>query len=181
MSVYYALIIFPIIFMGVMSFIFQSSLQEIDLQQLRLNCPYPIYSGNATVYDIDSGNQVLYTVVYGSGTYSSGVGSNDWGSNFICYDANAGIANSTVAPTVTVGIKNYGATFFDVINYGWFGFISDGIVSFFDKVSATFAMIYLYINAPAVVSGLPFFSYINGILLGFISLGAFMVIRGTGG
>lgn len=167
----------PVIFMTILSFIFQSQLEELDLQQLRLNCPYPIYQGNATVYDINESNQVLYTVDYGSDVYGSGAESNDFGSHFICYDANAGIVNSTVAPTVTVAIKNYGATFFDTINYGWFGWASDSMTSFFDKAHATIATIYLFVNAPAEVTNLDFFSYINGLFIGSIGLGLFLVFK----
>jgi len=178
-GLYVLLIVFPMIFLLTLIFVFQSDLQTITLQQLRMQCPYPIYQGVATIYDIDSNEQVLYTVDNSAVTNSQFTGTPNFnGTNFICYDANAGLPPPQV-PAVTGQIKNYGYNFAG-LNFGWFGFASDTLVSFGDKVQALFTMIWLYFNAPAEVSGISYFTYINGALVAFIGLGGYFAVRGVG-
>jgi len=178
-GLYIVTIILPMILLITLLFIFSSSLDSIALQQLRTQCPFPIYQGVATPYDISDNNQVLYTVDNRAVTnYQFSSTPNFNGTNFICYDANAGIS-AISAPAVTTQIKNYGYNF-SGLNFGWFVFASDTLTSVGDKIQANLALVWLYFNAPAEVTGLAWFTYLNFILSGFIGLGIFFAIRGIG-
>lgn len=59
-------------------------------------------------------------------------------------------------------------------------YASHSMSAFFQKTQAFFTMAWLYFNAPAEVTGLSFFTYIQGLLSLFVGLGLFMVIRGNG-
>lgn len=171
-EIYYALIILPIIIIAVLSFAFQSSVQEITLQQFRLNCPYPIYQGfiNATAGDIAIEDTfVVYNVTYLGNITSDGM-------RFQCI-ANPGPGPDTGSPQVLISSEQYGATFFG-IPWGWIGYVSHTMTEFFDKADAGARLIYLMIFAPSQATGLAWFGYVNAVLLTFIALGLFLVIRG---
>jgi len=170
---YHVIAIFSAIFLIILAFIFASSVDDIRLQQLILNCPYPIYDGIASDINLDSESlTITYTINYGSGQQNLN------GTYFACYDANQGIANATFAPTVSASIKEYGATFVG-INWGYLGFISDTLSVAGQKAMAVLNMLYLIITAPSQVSGLAFFTYINILLILAIGVSAFMIIRGS--
>lgn len=167
-EIYYALIILPILFMVVLAFIFQESLEELTNQQFLLSCPYPIQDGIATLNGIeDNGIFLNYTIAYGS--LETGYN----GTYFQC----------TLDPLsdpprgANAQIKPYGATLFSVIPYGQLAYYGDTVYHFFTKWEPAIRMVWLFWNAPALVTGLAFFSYINGVLTGLVILGGFLVIR----
>lgn len=170
-EIYYALIVLPIIIIAVLSFAFQSSVEEITFQQFRLACPYPVYQGNVTIGDpfLIDGINVNYTITYAGNITSNGV-------RFQCL-ANPGPGPDTGDPIVNTSGEQYGATFFG-IPWGWIGYVSHTMTEFFNKVDASAKLVYLFVFAPAEATDLPWFIYANVILLGFVSLGIFMVIRG---
>jgi hypothetical protein len=163
----------PIIIISVLTFAFQSSVSELTVLQGRINCPYPVFQGDVTVGNpafLAGGTVLNYTT-----TYLGNITDN--GTRFKCY-ANPGPGPDTGSLTVSISSEQYGATFFG-IPWGWIGYVSHTMTDFFDKVVASITMIYFLINAPAEATGLAWFGYVNAVLIGFIALGIFMVIRGN--
>lgn len=145
---------------------FQSSVAEIRKQDFLLNCPYPIYQGDATLTGIID-TRLNYTVAYSA--------SNTTGSFFVCTIQPNGLFSASELT------KPYGATLFNSIPYGYFGYLGDSIATFGQKVQPFFYKLYLMVQAPTIVTNLSIFTYLNILLGGFIALGTFMVIRGNGG
>jgi hypothetical protein len=143
-------------------FIFQSSLNEIQVQQLRMNCPYPLLNKNVTDIEIRDTN-VFYNAT------ELNAQSNSYVTVFRCGENNQ--------MQVTESFYTYASGIFDA-QQAFIGYLSASITAFFDKIVALANMVYLLINAPAVVTGLAWFSYITIVLFAFMAIGAFMVIRG---
>ncbi|MGH7176312.1 MAG: hypothetical protein ACREJC_02925 [Tepidisphaeraceae bacterium] len=159
----------PLIIVAVLTFVFQGSVAELQVQQFRINCPYPLFQGNVTFGNpafIAGGTVLNYTTAYSANVTDNGI-------RFKC--GSDPITGNLQASTSS---EQYGATFFG-IPWGWIGFVSHTMTDFFDKVIAGITMLYLLINAPAEATGLAWFGYANAILIGFIALGIFMVIRGN--
>lgn len=159
-AIYYALILLPIIIIGLMSFVFQSNLEELSVQQLRLNCPYPLINTNVTNLNTD-GVFVTYNTTFDDTPTKVTV--------FFCGENGVGSANSAV--------YTFSSGWFDA-GQGWLAYMSDSMSAFFQKIDAGSRMLYLLVQAPAVVTGLAWFTYLNIILIAFIILGAFMIVRG---
>lgn len=171
-DIYYALIIFPVIFLIITALVFASSLREIKLQQFLLSCPYPIYNGdvvNASLPETGTGWLFTYTVVQGNATQ------NQDGKFFDCRIDRLAEPD---APSVSIINKEYGATLFSTIPYGYFAYLADNLVVTFGKLTPFFTILVTVFNAPAVVSGITWFGYVNIILIVFIAVGITMVIRG---
>lgn len=168
-EIYYAMIIFPIIFLVTLMFIFQSSVDAIEAEQLKLNCPYPVNSGIAVLAPIQEPPQVNFTVTYDNNTSDYNV------TLFIC-GATAPTSVSTSVYTADVGNG-----WFDMTSRasGYMFYISQSISSFFQKALAGANMVYLVLDAPAQATGLSFFTYISVVLFSFIAIGTFMIIRGA--
>lgn len=171
-EIYYALIVSPMIVISVLGFAFQSSVEELTLQQFRMNCPYPIYQGNVTFGNpafIQGGVVLNYTINYFGNITSDGV-------RFLC-DADPGPGPNMGDPRVSVSNEQYGATFFG-IPWGWIGYVSHAITEFFNHVDAGIRMLYLFVFAPTEATDLVWFTYINAFLFTLVALGILMVIRG---
>lgn len=128
------------------------------------NCPLPIYQGNVTDVDID-GLNVVYNVTYSGAN-------NQTGSMFQC---------SYTTEPLLLGVqeitKEYGYTVFDFIPVGWLGFVADSITAVGQKIQAQLTVIWLFINAPAEVTDLAFFTYIQLVLLSLMGFGGYLSIR----
>jgi len=161
-SVFYVLIIFPIIFITILAFIFSSSLSAINVQQLKINCPYPLNSATATNLNI-VGTRVTYDISYDNST------SNYHVTVFHCGDGGTMNANTAVYTTANNWFQ---------IGTGYLFYISETMTEFFNKVIAVGTLTYLLVTAPTQVTGLAWFNYVNVILIAFIALGVFMVVRG---
>lgn len=135
--------LFILIIMAIVSNSGYDSINRIELQMFLINCPSPIYHGVATNLNTD-GLTVNYTLTQ---TNYSGHGSFN-GTYFQCYDGNAGIPGLEPAPTVTAVIKEYGATAFDTIPFGWLGYIADYLTHVFQKLQA-FVVLLGYFATPA--------------------------------
>jgi len=144
-------------------FIFQSSLNDINVQQLRMNCPYPLLNKNVTDIEI-RGTNIFYNTTEYANTQSASILT-----VFRCGEGGLMQVNEAVY-TFSSGI-------FDA-QQAYLGYLSASMSAFFDKVVAMGNMVYLLINAPAIVTGLAWFSYIIIVLFAFMAIGAFMVIRG---
>lgn len=170
-EIFVVLIVLPIVFIVILSFIFQSQVSEIQLQQLRLGCPYPI-NGGTTVplsVNIEPNNvTITYQIEYDNDTSDYRV------TIFKCGNDDLISVETVVYTAETTN------SWFDITNRasGYMFYISESITSFFQKVWAGGHLLYLMVEAPAIVTGFAFFSYLNIVLFGFIGLGAFMVIRG---
>ena len=164
-GIYYGLIIFPLTFLVTLVFIFQSSVTEIEGYQFITNCPLPIYQGNVTDVDIQ-GLNVVYNVTY------SGI-NNQTGSMFQCSFVNGNPPLFGVSEVV----KEYGYTLFDFIPIGWLGYIADTLTAVAQKIQAQLTVIWLFVNVPAEVTNLSFFTYIQIVLLALMGFGGYMAIR----
>jgi hypothetical protein len=161
--------VLPIIIIAVLTFAFQSSVSELTALQFRINCPYPLFQGNVTFGNpafIGGGTVLNYTTAYSGNVTDNGI-------RFKC-----GTDPITGALSASTSSEQYGATFFG-IPWGWIGYVSHFMTDFFDKIIASITMIYFLINAPAEATGLAWFGYVNAVLIGFIALGIFMVVRGS--
>lgn len=146
-----------------MAFIFSSSLTELQVQQLRANCPFPLLNKNVTDVTID-GSNVFYNVT------ELNANSNSTVTVFRCGEG--GIM------TVSESVYTYSSGIFDA-QQALIGYMSASMSAFFDKMVAIANTIYLIINAPAEVTAIPFFGYVNAFLFFLIGLGGFMIIRGN--
>lgn len=157
-----------------MDFIFASSVEAISVQETKINCPYPINSGvgNLTAVQNNFPPVVNYTITY------DGTNSTDYHVTiFIC-----GEDPITHQPNASTKVYTGSNNWFDVAGKanGYLFYISESITAFFQKVAAVGTMLYLLIFAPAQVSGLSFFLYIQVFLFALVAIGAFMMIRGSG-
>lgn len=175
MSIYYLFIAFPLIIVAVFTMIFQSSLTEIEVEQFRMNCPLPIFEGVISNVAIE-GVIIDFDITHNK-DINGNITSNDQekvGAKFECYDTQDVIG-------VSIATKQYGATLFDTIPYGWTGYVSDWLSQAGFKIGASLKLVYLLVNAPAEVTNLAWFSLLNILLFAFVGLGGFMVARGNGG
>lgn|SRR5574341_1311668 len=165
-SIFYVLIILPLIIIALLTFVFQSSVLAIRNQEYLVNCPYPIFNGNVTVGNpaFINGVRINYTITVQATT-------NQTGTYFDCR-----ITNNS--PAVNIISKHYGKTDFGIIATGWNAWFADTITSFFGKAQPQLTVVYLMFNAPAIVTGLAWFAYAELFMLFLIGLGIFMVIRG---
>lgn len=167
MSIYHLLIVFPLLFFVALVFIFQSGLTEISNQQFLMNCPLPINSGVGTISTIEN-NQLVYTVSYDNATSDYHL------TLFSCQ--------------IVAGAQNANTVVYTEPATNWFG-VANGYLAYFAnigsqvglKLQAFFTMIALFIDAPAQVSGLSFFTYIQVFLLAMTATGGFFAFRGIGG
>lgn len=131
------------------------------------NCPLPVYQGNVTDVDI-SGVNVVYNITY------SGV-NNQTGSLFQC-----SYTTEPLLLSVSEVTKEYGYTVFDFIPIGWLGYVADSVTALAQKIQAQLTVIWLYVNAPAEVTDLAFFTYIQLFLLTLIGFGGYLAVRSGG-
>src|SRR5688572_25870164 len=99
--------------MGIFSFVFQSSVDAIADQEFLINCPYPLYEGVAEDVTIEN-VYVTYTIAHDrdiNGNATS-IDRDKVGTEFECT-----VTNGLYG--VSAGTRQYGATLFDTINYGY--------------------------------------------------------------
>lgn len=165
------MIIFPMLFSVSLMVIFSSSVQEIEVQQVKLNCPYPVNAGIATLSAQQNFPNVNYTIAYDNDTDDYHV------TIFNCIDDSI-----THVPQVNTIVYTADTTnsWFDLTNRasGYMFYISNSITSLFQKIQALGSLIYLVITAPAQVTGIALFAYVQLVLFTLIAIGGFMVIRG---
>lgn len=169
------LIILPIIFIAVLNFIFIASLSGINKHAYIINCPYPIYEGVATNVTI-TGLTVSYDIIHNKDINgnTTTTDKDKVGTRFDCTSNSSG---SLLGVSTTT--RQYGATLFDAIAYGWTGYVSESITKFFEKVNAGTQLVYAYLTAPAQVTGQVFFNYIYVVLIGLVGLGVLLIVRGN--
>jgi len=163
-GLYIILIVLPAIFLVTLIFLFAQSLTDIQGQQFIANCPYP--QGNRLISNITIVENVRITYVE---TFLN----NGTGSRFQCTYNNG-------LEAINVATFNYEQIDFSVVPSGWLTYASHSMSSFFQKVQAFFTQVWLYFNAPAEVSGLWYFTFVNAVLSLLIGLGVFFGIRGIG-
>ena len=169
-EIYYAFIILPMLMLILFMFVFSSSLDAIQVIQTKLNCPYPVNSGIATLTPIQNNFPpvVNYTVT------NDASNSTDYHVTLFVCDADP----ITQAPRANTVVYTATSNWFDVTT-GFLFYLSEVVQTFLDKVIAVGELIYTMFNAPAEVTGLAWFSYIQVVLIAFIAIGAFMVVRGS--
>lgn len=169
-SIHYTLIILPIIVMVLMSFVFQSTVTDLKYQTLRLNCPFPVIHGNVTNLNFNpDGTNIRFDVEFGNPIFANDV------TKFSC--TKDPITGSLGMSTT---FYNSTASFFPSFDnaFAWLGHAQMSLDRFFDRAMALATVIYLLIQAPSQVSAMAWWSYINILLVSFIGLGIFMIIRG---
>lgn len=166
-SIYYALFILPLLFMIVVGFIFQSTVQDVEGNMFVGNCPFPLFQQNVTSSSI-SGDTVQFQTIQNTGATINNV------EVFHC-------SYTTPPLTRAFGITDY---IFDssAVGYTFAGvsYASDVMSSIGLKIQTTISSAWLFINAPAQISALSFWTYINIFLFMLMGLGIFMAIRGSG-
>ena len=83
-------------------------------------------------------------------------------------------------PNANTVVYTQSATNWFGVGTGYLAYYSNSISMFFQKSYALIIELWLFYDAPAQVTGLSFFTYINIILSALIGLGIFMGIRGIG-
>lgn len=155
--------------MIILAFVFQSGVQQIRLEQLRLNCPLPLNGAVANNTNLASDNvTITYIIDYDADAEDYHV------TVFKC----AQFGQASVATTVyTADITN---NWFDVTAKasGYMFYISETITAFSQKLLALGNMIYLMITAPSQVTSIAWFTYLNLFLFFLIGVGIFMAVRG---
>jgi len=132
--------IFIIIILGIASNTGQSSILNIQDQLFIINCPYPIYEGVATDVDI-SGFTVIYNVTHDrdiNGNFTS----NDQDKVRTEFDCT--VTNHLFG--VSVSTRQYGATAFSAIPYGWVGYVADWLSHTLQNAGATFILIAYFVT-----------------------------------
>lgn len=159
MSIFYAFIVLPIIFIVVMGFIFQQNTQQIQNLQDRLACPAPEASGLWN----SSG-----TIMRTNGTYN--------------YEA-VGVQVLTLTCTEVHTLNGFDY-FYGVPTVPFAGFpffVGDWVSEQFgNKGGALIELIVLFVTAPAQISGLAWYVYVDIVLFAFIIFGGVMIGRGVG-
>ena len=166
--------------MGIM-FVFQGSTIGILNNGFLVNCPSPLQ--DQTVVGAFQGGtffpqdgKVHYNVGYVISNYGNGSNS-DVGTFFQCSIQGGN-------PSVFVQAKPYGAALGNCatfcIPYGAVAYYGDLMYSTIGKLPAWINLVYAYFTAPAVITGLQWFTYAQVFLLSLIGLGVFMIIRGSG-
>lgn len=176
-SIYALFIFLPLLIFAIILFIFSSQLgSALTNQQYLLNCPYPISNaviaqhsvGNMTVSEIQVvGTVVEYNLTYGNANQT------DKGTFFQCSIGNGVVGGSH---DVFAQQKPYGA-YFAGIPYGQIAFVGDTIWVATGKLQPILVEAYMYFNAPAQVTGLTFFQFVEGFLLLMVGIGVFLAIR----
>lgn len=155
-------IVVPIIFIVVMGFIFQSNTAQIENLQERLACPNPEGSGlwNDTSI-VPSG-----VITRSNGTYN--------------YEA-VGLPTNTLTCTEVHTLNGFDY-FYGVPTVPFAGFpffVSDWISEIFgNKGGALVELLVLFVTAPAQISGLSWYIYVDVVLFTFIILGGILIARG---
>lgn len=177
-QIYFAFIIFPIIFMTLMGFTFSSISSDFKSKLFLLNCPYPIEHGVA--YNIQilgnnglpdpKGTIIQFLVNY---TQSVSPSNSTQGTFFNCT-----IDTVTGNHQVNTIIKSYGMVQFGV-PMGQITFYTDTLGAQQGKGSLVIQAMRSAIDAPSQVTALSWYGYVNIILMMFIVLGVIMIIVGA--
>jgi|SRR6185436_4491673 len=142
--------------LGLVSNTSETGLNAITSQMVLSQCPLPTYDATATIDPVHPyiGFQLNYTLTYGTG------GSNATGSYFKCY------IDLTSNPEYQINIqdKDYGATLFGFIPYGWLGYIADFLTTLWQRAVAVLTMIG-YVVSP---TGFNIFGYTISDLVGLV-------------
>lgn len=159
------LIVLPILIYIILEVIFVAQISGLNNQAYLLNCPMPIQNGIVSNLTL-ANDRVTYVVTYGNSSSPN----NDKGSFFNCY------ISSQNTEALQVIIKPYSATAFNVIPYGYYSWVGDTIWAGFSKIPAMSTMIFAYLNAPTVVTGLVWFFYLQFFLFLLVALGFSLLI-----
>ena len=164
------MIVFPLIFFVTLAFIFSNSLQDIIQWQTIMNCPFPINSGIATLNATQYPPQVSYDLTPDNDTDAYHV------TTFKCLydDTSSGASINTVVYTGS-------DAWYDVTGRasGYMFYISEYFNTIGTRVNAFFNSAWLFIDAPAQVTNLAFFTYIQVSLLSMVGFGLFLAFRGS--
>jgi hypothetical protein len=158
-----------------MGYIYASSLASINVELVKLNCPYPLNGATANV-KLEGTQPLVYNITNDDDSATYHV------TTFECGDANISSNGTRVGePTPQVSKTTYttSSSWFNLPNVGAYLFyIQESIEQFFIKVLALGTLVVLFVNAPAEVLAIPQYTYVNAILIAFMGLGGFMVVRG---
>lgn len=174
------LIILPVIIltcMGVVFGSFDNGVPQINGNEYKINCPLPVQSGTVVFgnpqfvgttlnYTIVPNNQIPYT------TSSTGYNASVMGAYFDCEVTSW----SPLLLSVNVVAKPYSATTFQLPT-GFTAWLGDTIGAVFGKIPLYIYLGYLYLQVPALVTGIVWFNLVTGILILMFGLGILLIIR----
>lgn len=171
-SIYAVLIVFPMIFLIVLLFIFQTNTNAISQHQTIMNCPFPLNSAVGTLSVNQDFPQINYTITFDNDTSSYHV------TTFECeFDPTS--ESPSISNRVYTGSNNW----YDVTGRasGYLFYISEYFDTIGIRVNAFGNVLYHVLTAPQQITGLVWFTYAEVVLALFIGIGVFMIIRGIGG
>lgn len=149
---------------------FAGSVEDIEQHYTVMNCPFPINSGVATLDLVQNPPRISYTVVPDNDTSAYHV------TTFECRvdTLSSGASINTIVYT---GSDNW----YDVTGRasGYLFYISESIETIAERIGTFGNLVWLYFTAPAQVTGLAWFSYLEIILLLLIGFGIFLAVRGA--
>jgi len=163
------MIVLPVITIVTLGFVFQTNTQQFQVQLIKINCPYPTLNYNISNVNL-SGATITYNQTFDNDPTTLKV--------FKCGENGA----STVAVSSYEFTSNWfglGEQVFWTAVQSNMAMWSSSMSAFFDKVVALGTLVQLFVNAPAQISALAWWGYVNLILLGFIAIGGFMAVRGS--
>lgn len=178
-SIFYALIILPIIYFVLIGFVdgsFTGGVTSLNNQFFLMNCPLPLenqnVNGSAPTTFI-SNNALYYVPLQPNQLVGN---STNVGTFFYC---------SIVTPpasgtqSVIITTRNYGQT---VASFpvGWFSYVGDTIGSAFGKIIIGLQIAYTFFTTPADMSGIVWFNLMAVLLLLMFATGVGMIVRGSG-
>lgn len=155
-SVFYALIILPIIIVVLVSFVFQSVMTSLISVKNEVMCPWPAASGLWN----NSG-----TITYTNQTY-----------NYRAVNNNVLTLTCTPVHTPNGVDYNYGQP---AVAIGIFYFFGDVLSELGHKIVAFFTLVGLFFTYPLAITGMAWWAYAQFVLFSFIILGIIMVARGN--
>jgi hypothetical protein len=161
-EIYYAFIVFPVIFIIVMGFIFQQNTAQIQNLNERLACPNPEGSG---IWN-DTSTNPAGIIRHSNGTYN--------------YEA-VGLPVNTLTCTEVHTLDGFDY-FYGVPTVPFAGFpffVADWLSEIFgNKAGALAELVVLFVTAPSQISGLGWYIYVDVVLFSFIIIGGIMIARG---
>lgn len=147
-------VVFPLIFLAISTVIFSGSIDDTELPQHNANiaCPFPLFDA------IDYLNGTIdYDPASGDGTF------------YLCEPS----SRSTI-------IKEYDATAFDTIPYGWLGYIADWLTVVTTKVGAVGGIIGIFSSATIpvdLVAEVPILAIPYGIIFLVLGIGVYLLLH----
>jgi hypothetical protein len=168
-EIYYAFIVLPVIFLFLLFFVFQSEVNAIEQHQTIMNCPFPINSGIGNLTAFQNPPQINYTQTFDVDGDSYHV------TTFECeFDP------TSEGASINTRVYTGSNAWYDVTGRasGYMFYIAEVFDTIGIRIGAFGNMLYEVFTMPSQVTGLPWITYVQVVLILFIALGIFLMVRG---